>query len=152
MDPEFDDFQGPQLLVQFFAEDVDLPLEETETLSRWIGESAAHEGFTIDEVSYIFCSDDFLLGINQQYLQHDDLTDIITFPYHEGGHQISGDVFISTDRVEENARKFQVPFDDELRRVMIHGLLHLVGYVDGTKEDKAFMRTKEDFYLARYPV
>ena len=151
MDPEFDRDDAPQLLVQFFSEDVDFNVENEEVLERWLGETAAHEGFTIDEVTYIFCSDEYLLSINQQYLQHDDFTDIITFPYHEGGSAISGDIYISVERVRENAAQFGVPFDEELHRVMVHGILHLVGYVDATQEDKAFMRGKENFYLTRYP-
>lgn len=150
MDPEFEEDDSPQLLIQFFSEDTNFKLTGQERVSRWIGESAAHEGFTIDEITYIFCSDEHLLTINQQFLQHDDYTDIITFPYHEGGQVISGDIFISIDRVKENAGRFQVDVNEELRRVMIHGVLHLVGYVDLTKEDKAFMKIKEDFYLARY--
>jgi rRNA maturation RNase YbeY len=150
MDPEFVRDDAPQLLVQFFSEDTDFGIEDTEGLERWLGETAAHEGYTIDEVTYIFCSDEYLLAINQQYLQHDDFTDIITFPYHEGGSVISGDIYISVDRVKENASLYQVTFKEELHRVMVHGMLHLVGYVDVTKEDKEFMRGKENFYLARF--
>ena len=139
----------PQQLLHFFEEDIEFAPEEPAILRRWLTETAAHEDFTLDEVSYIFCSDAHLLGINLQFLQHDDLTDIITFPYHEGGTVISGDVFISVERIRENAERFGVPFLSELHRVMVHGLLHLVGYVDSTPEDKAFMRQKEDFYLAR---
>lgn len=151
MDPEFDRDDAPQLLVQFFSEDTEFTLGNEEVLERWLGETAAHEGFTIDEVTYIFCSDEYLLSINQQYLQHDDFTDIITFPYHEGGSAISGDIYISVERVQENAALYRVAFEEELHRVMVHGILHLVGYVDATPEDKAFMRGKENFYLDRYP-
>ena len=151
MDPEFEKDNNPQLLIQFFSEDIDFEVRDANQLERWIGETAAHQGFTIDEVTYIFCSDEYLLAINQQYLQHDDLTDIITFPYHEGGNAISGDIYISVERVAENAGKFQVDLENELHRVMIHGILHLVGYIDYTKADKEFMRTKEDYYLARFP-
>lgn len=150
MDPEFEHEQGPQLIVQFFAEDIDFQLDEQENLIRWIGECAAHEGFTIDEITYIFCSDEYLLSVNQQYLQHDDYTDIITFPYSDRDSVISGDIYISVERVRDNARRFHTTFEDELRRVIIHGVLHLVGYIDSSPADKDFMHQKEDYYLERY--
>jgi probable rRNA maturation factor len=141
---------GPS--IQFFDEDLSFTPADPEALRRWIVDTAAHEGFTVGEVGFIFCSDAHLLGINQQYLEHDDYTDIITFPYHEGGKEISGDVFISVERVAENAGSFGVAFGDELHRVIIHGVLHLLGYVDATEADKTFMRQKEDFYLERRPA
>ncbi|MCB0460671.1 MAG: rRNA maturation RNase YbeY, partial [Flavobacteriaceae bacterium] len=99
------------------------------------------------DISYIFCDDDYLLDINVKYLKHNTLTDIISFDYTDDG-LISGDVFVSIDRVKENAEKFNVSFQDELHRVMIHGILHFCGYKDKTKEEEQLMRSKEDYYLS----
>ncbi len=98
------------------------------------------------EISFIFCSDKYLLEINKEYLQHDYYTDVITFDYSEN-NIISGDIFISIDRVKENADTYKVSFENELYRVMLHGVLHLVGYNDKTKEEQKIMRQKEDEYL-----
>jgi rRNA maturation RNase YbeY len=135
--------------IEFFTEDLDFALDCPEEVRGWIIATVDHEGFAVDSLSFIFCSDAHLLGINQQYLEHDTFTDIITFPYHEEERRIQGDVFISVERVQENATTYGVPFERELHRVIIHGVLHLLGYVDGSDADKAFMRKKEDFYLAR---
>jgi probable rRNA maturation factor len=140
----------PSGSIHFFAEELDWELPDPVSHRRWIEETAGHEGFIVEEISYIFCKDDYLLSINQQFLQHDDYTDILTFPYTEGGQALSGDIYISIDRVRDNAQKYRVSFEQELRRVMIHGVLHLLGYIDHSAEDKAFMRAKEDFYLARF--
>jgi probable rRNA maturation factor len=140
----------PSGAIHFFSEELDWELEDPEAHRLWIEQTAGHEGLLVDEISYIFCSDEYLLGINQQYLQHDDYTDILTFPYSDSGNALSGDIYISIDRVRDNARRYKVDFEHELRRVMIHGVLHLLGYIDHSEEDKAFMRAKEDFYLARF--
>ena len=137
--------------IAFFVEEVDFKPEHSDALREWVLDTAQHEGFSIESLSFIFCSDAHLLGINQQYLEHDTYTDIITFPYSDTEGSVHGDVFISVERVRENAAAFGVPFEHELHRVVIHGVLHLVGYVDGTEADKAFMRKKEDFYLERRP-
>lgn len=115
------------------------------------------EGFDVEEINYIFCSDKFLSGLNKNYLHHDTLTDIITFNYAElekrkKTSKLLGDVFISTERVRENAAIFKTSFLAELHRVMIHGALHLAGYQDKTKNDKKLMTAKEDFYLKRKKI
>ncbi|MDP5061452.1 MAG: rRNA maturation RNase YbeY [Maribacter sp.] len=117
----------------------------------WITESCNTEGFSIIELNYIFCSDDYLLKINQDYLQHDYLTDIITFDY-VSGKNVSGDLYISIERVKENAEEFNVSFDNELKRVMIHGVLHLMGYSDKSDAATAEMRAKEEEKIKLFHV
>ncbi|MDF4201438.1 rRNA maturation RNase YbeY [Maribacter sp. SA7] len=117
----------------------------------WITASCNTEGFSIQELNYIFCSDDYLLKINQDYLQHDYLTDIITFDY-VSGKNISGDLYISIDRIKENAQEFNVTFDNELKRVMIHGVLHLMGYSDKSDAAIAEMRAKEEEKIKLFHV
>lgn len=110
---------------------------------RWLAALAKQEGFSIGDINYIFCDDDYLLKINLEYLNHDTLTDIITFDYVEDGF-LNGDIYISIERVRENAVIFSVPFEQELLRVLSHGVLHLCGYKDKTDTDAALMRKKED--------
>lgn len=114
----------------------------TEKLSTWISKVLEQEGFEIAEIALIFCSDDYLLKVNQDFLEHDFYTDIITFDYCED-KLISGDLFISVDRVIENSQDFNVTFHQELHRVIIHGVLHLCGYTDKTTEQETIMRQKE---------
>lgn len=114
----------------------------TEKLSTWISKVLEQEGFEIAEIALIFCSDDYLLKVNQDFLEHDFYTDIITFDYCED-KLISGDLFISVDRVIENSQDFNVTFHQELHRVIIHGVLHLCGYTDKTIEEETIMRQKE---------
>jgi rRNA maturation RNase YbeY len=133
--------------VRIFKEGVSFRLTNFSAIQNWIKFSTKSEGFSMGEVSFIFCTDSFLLKMNKQYLKHNTLTDIITFDYSEGG-VISGDIFISLDRVFENASKFKVSNRDELLRVMIHGVLHLIGYSDKSKSQKSKMREKEDAYLS----
>ena len=116
---------------------------------RWLKELAALEGYKIGDINYIFCDDEYLLGVNQQYLQHDTYTDIITFDYVEG-KILNGDIYISTERVRENARIYQVDFENELKRVLSHGVLHLCGYKDKTDADAAQMREKENFAISLF--
>jgi rRNA maturation RNase YbeY len=116
-------------------------------LSRVIQSESKSEG----DINYIFCDDDFLLGINQQYLNHDTLTDIISFDYSVG-NELHGDVFVSIQRVRENAAEFEVTFEDELKRVMVHGLLHYCGYKDKSEKDKREMRLKEDEKIKLFHV
>jgi len=130
----------------FHQEDVASPLADEGRISAWLEEVIRTEDGQPGEVNVIFCSDAFLLDLNQRYLQHHTLTDIITFPNE--GDSISGDLFISVDRVMENAATFGVSFHQELCRVMVHGVLHLCGYDDGTVEQKEDMRAREDHYLA----
>lgn len=115
----------------------------------WLTSVARNGERFIENISYIFCSDDYLLDMNIRYLGHDYYTDIITFPYNEGD-QLSGDMFISVDRVRDNAAEYGVDFETELRRVMVHGLLHLMGYGDKTEEDVIIMRAKEDECLMMF--
>ena len=112
-------------------------------LAEWISNVILSEGFEVGEINYIFCDDIYLHKINQEFLKHDTYTDIISFDYTLG-KEVGGDIFISIERVLENAEKFNEVFENELHRVMIHGVLHFMGYKDKTKTDKTLMRTKED--------
>lgn len=113
---------------------------------RWLSAIADSEGYRVGEINYIFCDDDYLLKLNLQYLQHDTLTDIITFDYVEG-NVLNGDIYISIERVIENSSIFSVPFEQELHRVLSHGLFHLCGYKDKTDEEAAEMRKKEEYAI-----
>lgn len=117
----------------------------------WINRIIVSEDFVVGQIDYIFCTDDYLLELNKEYLNHDTFTDIITFDYKDG-KTLSGDIFISTDRVRENAAKFDVEFLNELRRVMSHGILHLVGFGDKTKGEKLIMREKEEEKIKMFHV
>lgn len=132
--------------IQFFSEDVPFPSLKKRATSSWIKCVIGLEEKSVGDISFIFCSDNYLLDVNRKYLQHDYFTDIITFDYVENS-RISGDIFISVDRVKDNSMKFNTSFDDELHRIFIHGVLHLLGYKDKRKEDKKLMTEKEDFYL-----
>ncbi|HCY40621.1 MAG TPA: rRNA maturation RNase YbeY [Prolixibacteraceae bacterium] len=132
--------------INYCSEDVSVPKIKKRKISGWIKETIISEGKTPGEISFIFCSDNFLLEVNKQYLNHDYFTDIITFDYVEN-NVISGDIFISCDRVKENAKEFNAEFLNELSRIIIHGVLHLCGYKDKSKKDKFLMTQKEDFYL-----
>ncbi|MFM6954583.1 MAG: rRNA maturation RNase YbeY [Sphingobacteriaceae bacterium] len=134
--------------IRFFSEDITLRLKNKAQLRDWFIATAQAEGARIKELNYIFCSDAYLLEINQSYLNHDTYTDIITFDNSEIEGRVVGDIFISIDRVRENAQSFAVSENDELHRVMIHGLLHLLGYADKSKTEKAKMTEKENYYLA----
>ena len=129
--------------VSFQNEDIEFELPQPDTLSDWVKNKDEKEGGNLHHVCYVFCTDEYLLHLNQEYLGHDTYTDIITFPYTEPP-LIEGDIFISIDRVKENAGQFGVPFEQELHRVMIHGVLHLCGYSDKSPEEVALMRKKED--------
>lgn len=132
--------------INYFAEDVSFPKIKRKLTSEWIKNTIVSEGKFTGDISLIFCSDDYLLDVNRKYLQHDYFTDIITFDYVEND-QISGDIFISVDRVKENAEKFSKTIENELNRILIHGILHLLGYMDKEGRDKELMTEKEDFYL-----
>ena len=129
-----------------FQSETDFQLTRKLLHKRWLAALAAHEGFKIGEVNYIFCDDDYLLKINLAYLNHDTLTDIITFDYVDG-KLLNGDIFISIERVRENSKLFSVSFEQELLRVLSHGMLHLCGYKDKSDEEAAVMRGKEDFAI-----
>ena len=134
-------------MVSFFTEDVRFPFRQKRFTSKWLKFVAQHEGCKLGDISVIFCSDPYILDVNKKYLQHEYYTDIITFDYCEGD-VLSGDLFISVDSVRENASFYGTDFENELNRVIVHGVLHLIGYDDHTEEDIAVMRSKEDFYLS----
>jgi len=133
-------------LIYFHIEGVGFIIDHQEKLTDWLNTVIVKEGKELEELNYIFCSDDYLLKINQDYLDHDYYTDIITFPYSY--QPIKSDIYISVDRVKENAIKHQVPYIVELYRVMVHGLLHMAGYDDHSDEEVKEMRHKEDDYLS----
>jgi rRNA maturation RNase YbeY len=135
--------------ISFYNEDVKYLLKHKTLLKQWIHSVIDQEGYELDELNFILCSDEYLLRINQQYLDHDDYTDVITFDNSEASKTVLGDIFISLDRIKENAKLYSCPVYQELCRVMIHGTLHLLGYKDKTKAAKTLMTEKEDFYLAR---
>jgi len=126
-----------------FNSETSFTLKNHKKLVKWIGDVISSEGFQVGEINYIFCNDSYLNKINQEFLNHDTFTDIISFDYTLG-KEVGGDIFISTERVLENAEKFNEVFENELYRVMIHGILHFMGYKDKTKKEKTLMRTKED--------
>jgi gliding motility-associated lipoprotein GldD/rRNA maturation RNase YbeY len=135
--------------IHYLNEQVTFQLKHKRRHTAWLKYSAEKEKKQIDILSYIFCNDAYLLKVNQQYLQHDTYTDIITFDY-SSDQGLSGDIFISVERVQENAVKYKVSMEEELCRVMVHGLLHLAGYKDKTKTQKDRMRQKESYYLKRF--
>jgi len=133
--------------IQFFEEDISYKLKNKTQVRQWLTDTIIAEGYKLKELTYVFCSDAYLLQINQQYLDHDTYTDIITFDNSEEDLIIVGDIFISIERIRENALKFEVPETTELHRVMVHGALHLLGYKDKGDTHKKKMTQKEDFYL-----
>jgi len=134
--------------VHFFYEYVDFHFKAIRNTKSWLREVIKAENKKLGALSYIFCSDAFLADVNLQYLNHTTLTDIITFDTSENVHLIEGEIYISIERVKENALKFKVSLDQELHRVMVHGVLHLLGYSDKTSQQKKIMRKKEDAYLS----
>lgn len=135
------------MAIHFFSEDTKFKLCEKLKRKNWLKEIAHTEGFKIKELNYIFCSDEYLYQINMEYLHHDDYTDIITFDHSENKKSIEGDIFISIDRVKENAQKHQQLEERELSRVVAHGLFHLLGYKDKTDSDARVMREREEFAI-----
>lgn len=129
----------------------DFILDNEAEISTWISDVIVSENKKEGDINYIFCNDDFLLNINQQYLNHDTLTDIISFDYSVG-NELHGDIFISTERVSENALDFGVSFSDELLRVLSHGVLHYCGYKDKSEADELLMRNKEDEKIKMFHV
>ena len=138
--------------INFFTEEIDFKLKNKKLLRTWIEETITAENHILREINYIFCSDAYLLKINQDYLQHDTYTDIITFNNSEKEKEIVSDIFISIERVSENASTYNISVLQELNRVMIHGALHLSGYKDKSAKDKKLMTEKENFYLAQLSV
>ncbi len=131
-----------------FNFDTDFELENQPIIKNWIGGIIASEGYELGEIVYIFCDDDFLLKLNTEFLNHDTLTDIISFDY-KVGKQINGEIYISIERVAENAIDYESTFEEELHRVIIHGILHFCGYMDKTISQKVIMRQKENESLKR---
>tara|TARA_R110000751_G_scaffold261968_1_gene361228 strand:- start:208 stop:618 length:411 start_codon:yes stop_codon:yes gene_type:complete len=131
-----------------FNYETQFKLENTEQLSEWISNTISEENCKEGEINYIFCNDDYLHKLNVDFLDHDTLTDVISFDYSVG-KELHGDIYISVERVEENASDFNVAFQDEIARVIIHGVLHYCGYKDKTDADEKEMRSKEDYYLAK---
>lgn len=134
--------------ISFLSEEINFKLKSPSKIRAWIKEVIAQENRTPGEITYIFCPDSYLHRINMQYLKHDDLTDIITFDNSEDPATIEGDIFISTERVADNAHSFGSSFDSELHRVMIHGILHLCGFHDKKPGEQELMRKKEDACLS----
>ena len=134
-----------------FNYESDFSLEQEEVYASWIETIVESENKILGEISYIFCDDEYLHSINMQYLNHDTLTDIISFDYTEGD-VISGDIFVSVERVKDNAIDFNVPFEEELKRVLAHGVLHYCGYKDKSDADALLMRSKEDEKIKLFHV
>ncbi|SRR5690554_5961791 len=137
--------------INFFQKNIHFEWNQEEAIRHWMVSTIQKEkpDLSIGEISVIFCSDDYLLDINRRYLDHDYYTDIITFPFEE--NPLSGELYISIDRIKENASDLGIDFKLELARVIIHGVLHLCGYSDGTDDEQSKMRSLEDFYLAALP-
>ncbi|HJJ47255.1 MAG TPA: rRNA maturation RNase YbeY, partial [Methanocorpusculum sp.] len=133
-------------MIRFFTENISFDFKPKAFTKRWLKSVALAEDRTIGDISVIFCSDDYLLDINRKFIGHDYYTDIITFDYCED-KRLSGDLFISVDSVRDNSQHFNTGFEEELNRVIVHGVLHLIGYDDHTEEDQKMMRSKENTYL-----
>ena len=138
---------GDDQAVYFSSEETPFELANETEVAGWLQQVIEQEDSKLHLLNFIFCSDDYLHRLNVEYLDHDTLTDVITFPYAEPP-LVEGDIFISIDRVRENAREFGVSFEQELQRVMVHGVLHLCGYSDKSEEEEQLMRKKEDEALA----
>jgi len=137
--------------IYFFLEEVTYTLKNKRLIREWLLRAVENEEYTIGALNYIFTSDNILLQLNKEYLRHFTLTDIITFDLAEKQGELTGDIFISIDRARENAKEFKVSLAEELNRLMIHGVLHLMGYKDKTLAEKEIMRAKEEFYLSLPP-
>ncbi len=137
-------------IINFYSEN-DFELGEENRYEDWLKKVILSEGKKLGEISYIFCDDDYLLKINQEYLDHDTYTDIISFD-STIGNILAGDIFISTERIAENADEYNVAFEEELKRVMVHGVLHYCGYRDKTSEEKELMRSKEEEKMKMFHV
>ena len=135
-------------MIELFYES-DFELKDAQIWIDWITESMENEGKSIEELNYIFCDDEYLLQINRQYLDHDYYTDVIGFD-NSYDDILTGDIFISEERIADNAKENKVSFENELARVMIHGILHFAGYPDKGEEEKRIMTEKEDFYLSKF--
>ena len=137
-------------MIRFFNEDVSYKLPQKQLTRQWLKQQAEREGYAVGDLNYIFCSDEYVLQVNRDHLQHDYYTDIITFDTSEDEGQIEGDIFISVDRVADNAVQLGTTPETEMRRVMAHGLLHLCGYGDKTDDEVVLMRAKEETWLKNW--
>ncbi len=135
--------------IYFFNEESSFKLKSINQTRNWIKNAIELENYTLKSINFIFCSDNYLLKINQQYLNHDTYTDIITFDNSEIHNHIESDIFISIERVKENSKAYKTKLNIELHRIMIHGILHLLGYKDKSTKDKELMTAKENEYLAK---
>jgi probable rRNA maturation factor len=135
----------------FFNEEINFNLPKKKKTKEWINKILLLENKELGKLNFVFCSDNYLYEINIKYLNHDSLTDIITFDLSEKSNEISGDVFISIERVKENSKTYKSSFTSELYRVIGHGVLHLIGYNDKTPEESLIIRVKEDYYLSLLP-
>ena len=133
--------------IRFFSEDIDFILKDKIRVRNWLKKVIAEENKGPFHINYIFCSDGYLLELNKKYLNHSTLTDILTFPDTTPSGEESGEIYISIDRIKENASKFKQSFEKELYRVMVHGILHLSGYKDKSENEKKLMTMMEDYYL-----
>jgi len=138
------------MAIYFFSEEINFELKEKLIRKRWLKSIATKAGFNIKELNYVFCSDEYLYQMNLEYLNHETYTDIITFDNSEKEFDLAGDIFVSIDRVGENAKTHNQKVETELNRVLVHGLLHLMGYKDKTKEESTLMRQKEEESINLY--
>ena len=136
------------MAIRFFSDGIDFKLPKPNTIKKWITNAITLEGKKLGDLTYIFCSDEYLYNINKKYLNHNTYTDIITFDLGEPEGPILGEIYISKERVEGNAKTLKIPFDEELHRVIIHGVLHLCGHKDKTTAQKKEMRKREATYLS----
>lgn len=134
-----------------FNYETDFELSDETAISNWLSQVILSESKKEGDINYIFCDDEYLHKINVEYLDHDTLTDIISFDYSVG-NELHGDIFVSVERVADNAKDFEVSFDEELKRVLVHGILHYVGYKDKSEEDELKMRQKEEEKIAMFHV
>lgn len=138
-----------KLPINFFQEDIKYELKKKNKVRKWLQDTIIAENYELETLNFIFCSDDYLLTINLEYLNHDTLTDIITFDNSTSKNIIAGDIYISLDRIKENAKIFKTKFTHELHRVIIHGTLHLLGYDDKSAQAKTKMTKAEDKFLTK---
>ncbi len=134
-------------MINFHTESIDFKVANPIKTKRWLKSVIEAEGFELSEINYVFCNDEYLHKINVEYLNHDTLTDIITFDNSEDENLIEGDIFVSVERITDNAKDFNTTFEQEFKRVVVHGVLHLCGYYDKTDEDEKQMRAKEEHYI-----
>lgn len=140
------------MAINFFEEEIKSSLAKKRITKQWLKLIAEKKGYKVKDLNYIFCSDEYLLDINIQYLNHDTYTDIVTFDQSEYEKEIEGDIYISIDRIKENSKTLLTTYNEELLRVLAHGLLHLCGLKDKTEEEKKEMRQEEDTALSLFPT